>query len=132
MAQWGMRALRLPPLLLLLGLSACGHAAEGVAAAELTSVAVFGRGVLDLGVSAVTGKDCSIVRLDQGQTYCAPREHLPRPPEFCTNTLGTVQCWANPEGFATLPHQLADAPARTADQVRNINARWPKSLNLGD
>ena len=132
MGKWRMRAARLSPLLLLLGLSACGYAAEGVAAADVTSVAVFGRGVLDLGVSAVTGKDCSIVRLDQGQTYCAPRERMPRPPEFCTNTLGTVQCWVNPEGFATLPHQLADSPELTPDQVRNINARWPKSLNLSD
>jgi hypothetical protein len=119
-------------LLLLLGLPACEPAGLAVASAEGASVAVLGRGMVDIGVSAVTGKDCSIVRLDKGQTYCAPREHLPSAPPFCTQTLGTVQCWANPEVFGVEPHELADTPATTADQARNIAARWPKSLNLGD
>jgi hypothetical protein len=128
-----MRAISMLPLLLpLLLLTACEHAAVAVGAVELTSVALLGRGVVDIGVSAVTGKDCSIVRLDRGLTYCAPAERLPASPPFCTNTLGNVQCWANPEAFAILPHQLADAPSPNAEQVRNINARWPKSLNLGD
>jgi hypothetical protein len=128
-----MRATAPLVLLLLPGLAGCaGYGAEAAGALEVTSIATFGRGVVDLGVSAVTGKDCSVVRLDKGQNYCAPKERLPKPPEFCTNTLGTVQCWANPEAFAVLPHQLADAPALNQDQVKDLNARWPKSLNIGD
>ncbi len=107
-------------------------AAAALAGAEASSVAVFGRGIADLGVSAVTGKDCSIVRLDRGQDYCAPREALPGPPAFCTRTLGTVQCWANPEALDAPARPLADTPPLTAEQVRQTGARWPKSLNLSD
>jgi len=35
-------------------------------AADVASVVVFGRGIADIGVSAISGRDCSIVRLDQG------------------------------------------------------------------
>ena len=125
-----MRAPPLPLLAILLCLPGCEPALIAVGAAEAASVTVLGRGVVDLGVSAITGRDCSIVRLDRGATYCAPRERLPGAPPFCTATLGTVQCWANPEAFATLPRQLADTPAPTPEQVRDIGARWPKSLNL--
>ena len=127
-----MRAVILLSLLLLLGLAGCETAAIAGGAAEAASVILVGRGMADIGVSAVTGKDCSIVRLDQGLNYCAPRERPPPPPPFCTMTLGVAQCWADPERFAVLPHQLADAPSPNAEQARNINARWPKSLNLGD
>ncbi len=117
------------PLLLLAG---CDAAAGAFAGAEAVSVPVLGRGVVDVGASAITGKDCSVVRLDRGQTYCAPREHPPGAPPFCTQTLGTVQCWANPEAFGTLPHEIADSPALTPDQQRNLASRRPKSLNLSD
>ncbi len=117
------------PLLLLAG---CGEAAGVAAGVEAASVPVLGRGVVDVGVSAITGKDCSVVRLDSGKSYCAPREHQPDAPPFCTQTLGSVQCWANPEAFGVLPHDIADAPALTSDQKRNLAARWPKSLNLSD
>ena len=124
-----MVLLRLLPLALLLALTGC-VAAEALVGVEAASVAVFGRDVVDIGVSAVTGRDCSVVRLDRRQDYCAPREHLPGPPPFCTRTLGTVQCWADPEHFASAPRPLADAPALTAEQVRQVEARWPKSLNV--
>jgi hypothetical protein len=127
-----MHRIHLPLLIVLLSLPACESAAIAVAGADAASVTVLGRDMVDVGVSAVTGKDCSVVRLDKGQTYCAPREHLPGPPTFCSQTLGTVQCWANPEIFGNEPHELADTPSPTADQVRNVAARWPKSLNLGD
>ena len=107
-------------------------AAAAVGGAEAASVAVFGRGIVDIGVSAVTGRDCSIVRLDRQQDYCAPREHMPRVEEFCTKTLGNVQCWSNPESFASMPHKLADTPYTTAEQERQITSRWPKTLNVTD
>lgn len=124
---WFHEAMRGALLLLLLLLSGC----DGLgfyAAAETGSVIVFGRGVADIGVSAVTGRDCSIVRLDKGQTYCATRDPKPRPQPYCTPTLGTVTCWEDP-GLLPRPQQeVADTPPPTPDQLRYRAARWPKSL----
>ncbi len=107
-------------------------AAEAVVGVEASSDMVFGRGIGDIGVSAVTGRDCSAVRLDKGLPYCAPRGKLPPPPPFCTKTIGTVTCWTDPEHFASQPHQIADTPPLTAEQSRLITARWPASLNIAD
>lgn len=121
-----MRALL--PLLLLAG---CSHRSPGpLVAAEAASVVVFGRGMGDIAVSAVTGRDCSIVRLDRGQTYCAP-EDAPRPAQFCSRSLGTVDCWANPDAFAVRPRGVADSPAPTAAQQAYRAAPWPKALTAG-
>lgn len=114
-------------LLLLLGLSGC-ETLGIFAGAEAASVVVFGRGVTDMGVSAVTGRDCSIVRLDKGQTYCAARYEAPRPQPFCTRSLARVDCWEDP---ALLPRQqpeVADTPPPTDEQVRYRQTRWPKSI----
>ena len=82
---------RMRALLLMLCLTACSGPAgvtTALVAAEAATVTVFGRGVADIGVSAITGRDCSIVRLDKGQTYCAPRYLGPDEPAFCTRSLG--------------------------------------------
>jgi predicted NAD/FAD-dependent oxidoreductase len=113
------------------GLGGC-VAAAAVAGAEAASVTVFGRGIADIGVSAVTGRDCSTVRLDRGQSYCAPREVLPAVPVVCTRSLASVKCWVNPEALSATARPLADAPALTPAQTRQINTRWPKALNLFD
>ena len=107
-------------------------AAAAVAGVDVASVAVFGRDIVDIGVSAVTGRDCSIVHLDRQQDYCAPHEHVPLAEPFCTRTLADVQCWSNPESFVTLPRQIVDTPSLTAEQRRQITSRWPKTLNLDD
>ena len=124
-------AFSLAVLLLASPLGGCAGAAiyGGV---EGASVAVFGRGLLDIGVSAITGRDCSVVRLDRRQTYCAAREQVAGDGPFCTKTLGAIQCWADPAQFAPLPRNVADRPPTTAEQARQIAARWPKSLNLAD
>lgn len=114
-------------LLLLFALSGCAGAGF-YAAAEAGSVVVLGRGVGDVAVSAVTGRDCSIVRLDRGQTYCAPRNDTPPPQPFCTRTLGTVSCWDDPTLLPPGQREVADAPPPTDDQRRYRAARWPKSL----
>lgn len=107
-------------------------AAAALGGVEAASVAVFGRDIVDIGVSAVTGRDCSVVRLDRRQDYCAPREQLSQAEPFCSKTLGTVQCWVDPEKFGVLPRQVNDTPAYSPDQARQITARWPKTLNLQD
>ncbi len=124
--------LTLTCLILLAGpLGGC-IAAAAVAGADAGTVAIFGRDIVDIGVSAVTGRDCSVVRLDRQQDYCAPREHAPLADPYCSRTLADVQCWSNPEAFVIPPRQITDTPALTPDQRRQITSRWPKALNITD
>ena len=121
-------------LMLLVGLSGCAHWVEptgALAAADIASVVVFGRGIADIGISAISGRDCSIVRLDRGLTYCAARDTAPDPGPFCTRSLGVVDCWSNPEALPMPQRQVADGPAPTAAQEQYRHARWPKSLTAG-
>ncbi|MBC7801050.1 MAG: hypothetical protein H7Z10_10540 [Gemmatimonadaceae bacterium] len=97
-------------------------------AADVASVVVFGRGIGDIGVSAITGRDCSVVRLDRGLTYCAPRDLPPTRGPFCTRSLGVVDCWADPAALPAPQQEVADGPAPTDAQDRYRRARWPKSL----
>jgi len=99
-----------------------------LAGVEVVSIAVFGRGVGDIGVSALSGRDCSVVRLDRGQTYCAAREAAPAPGPFCTRSLGTVDCWADPGNLPGRYGGVGDAPPPTAAQERYRGAPWPKAL----
>ena len=116
----------LAPLLLLLALSACGTQATGAfAAANAASVTVFQRAIPDLVVSAVTGKDCSVVRLEQGKPYCRPLELLPERPPYCTRSLGTVDCWTDPQKLPGPPPEVADGPTTlTPEQEANRTRRW--------
>jgi len=114
-----MRRLYPLPLILLAG---CEPVTIG-AAVTAGSVAVIGRSPVDAVVSAATGRDCSVVRLDRGQDYCRPQEAAPAPPAYCTRSLGRVDCWAAP-----LPGRrgVADGPATlTAAQEANRVRRWP-------
>ena len=125
--------MRITPVLLLglvpAMLAACSPEPVGaLAGAEIASVAVFGRGIVDLGVSAVSGKDCSIVRLDKGLTYCAPKDQPPQE-AYCTRTLAAVDCWPSPAFLPVYRQGVGDTPASTQEQERYRAARWPKSLN---
>lgn len=114
------------PLLLILGGCTTAAPAAALMGAEAASVAVFGRGLLDIGISAVSGRNCSVVRLERGLTYCEPVD-LPPADKLCTRTLGTVDCWAE----AALPQGVqgvGDTPAPSSAQLRYRAARWPKSL----
>jgi hypothetical protein len=88
------------------------------------SIAVIHRTPIDALYSLVTGRDCSIVWLDEGKDYyCRPIEPAPSPPPYCTRSLGVTDCWANPAGE---PPQQADGPDRlTAAQEANRTRRWP-------
>lgn len=87
------------------------------------SVAVLQRTPLDALYSLVTGRDCSMVRLDRGQTYCRPVEPPPPPRPYCTRSLGVADCWADPKGE---PRELGDGPSTlTPAQDANRTRRWP-------
>ncbi len=104
---------RLIALFACIALGGCGPAAApalgAYAGVEIASVALFHRGIEDLVVSAISGRDCSIVRLDRGLSYCA-RAEPPRPTPFCTRTLGRPQCFDDPVALPDIPPELADTP----------------------
>ena len=119
----------LAPMLCFAWLGGCApfNAALGALAGvdAVVAVPVFGRGVGDLAYSAISGRDCSIVRLEQGRTYCAPREGEPPPEVFCTRSLGVVDCWADPAALPGHPAPVADRPNLTPEQEADRVARWP-------
>ncbi len=113
-------------LLLLTACEAALPAIEGMAAVNIGSVMVIGRTVPDAVVSAVTGRDCSAVRLDRGLEYCRPEEAPPLPPTYCTRSLGSVDCWRQPPLALPLPRGVADGrPVLTPVQEANRTRRWP-------
>jgi hypothetical protein len=120
--------MRAPLLLLLCVLAGCeatplAMVAEGPTAG-VASITILHRSPFDAIYSLVTGKDCSVVRLDRGQTYCRQPEPPPETPPLCTRSLGVVDCWAD---RAALPnHPVADGsvtltPRQEADRTRG----WP-------
>ena len=120
------RMRRLLPLLCLLLLGCQANPVElttVVGGVAVGSIAVLHRSPFDAVWSLLTGRDCSIVRLDQGQTWCRPVEPPPAPPPYCTRSLGTVDCWADPAGK---PPQVADGPnALTPAQEADRTRTWP-------
>lgn len=114
-------------LLLLAALGGCGPVV-GLAATDIASVAVLGRGLGDIGASAITGRDCSIVRLDTGKPYCAAPNHTPPQQPFCTRTIGVVNCWADPYLVPQKQHEFGYTPPPSEDQLRYRASRWPRSL----
>jgi hypothetical protein len=97
---------------LALVLAGCGaeSAIGPVAAVGAGSVVLIGRTPVDAAISLAKGQDCSIVRLDKGESYCAPPPAAPPPDPFCTKSLGAVDCWVSPPK-AQPPHLgLGDRP----------------------
>jgi hypothetical protein len=92
-------------------------------------VAIFHRTVPDLIYSGITGRDCSMVRLDRGESYCRPVDPPVPPQPYCTRSLGMVDCWAQPDRMPNLPPQVAEGPQTlTPEQNRVRLARWPTDL----
>jgi hypothetical protein len=131
MQDGGMKRFFLPWLLAwFLPLSGCGESAQVVVpvliGTSIASVATIQRTPLDAVYSLVSGKDCSLVRLDQGKTYCRPVEPPPEAPPFCTRSLGVVDCWQDPPDMPNRPPGVADGPATlTPEQEANRVRRWP-------
>src|ERR1700759_5273772 len=81
--------------------------ATAVVGTGVGSVATIQRTPPDALYSLVTGRDCSMVRLDQGKTYCRPVEPPPEAPTFCTRSLATVDCWKDPGSLPGHPQEVA-------------------------
>lgn len=51
----------------------------------------------DHAISLASGKDCSLVRLEQGTTYCEEDEVVPHPSLYCYRELAGVTCYDRPD-----------------------------------
>lgn len=124
-----MRPSRLALLALLLPLNACGIGPGvlygSMAGANAVSTAVIGRDIADATISLASGKDCSIARLDQGQTYCKPARGPVEDPPYCTRSIGAVDCWREPPPTYPAREGLADQVTLTAAQQQYQARRWP-------
>jgi hypothetical protein len=135
--MWALRAMCLVRVcvagLVVSALAGCGLpdgltavAGVGVAAGVgVISVATIGRSPVDAVYSLASGRDCSVVRLDEGKSYCRPVDPPPETQAFCTRSLGVANCWADPAGLEGHPRSVADAPAMTAEQEAYRVRRWP-------
>ncbi len=115
-----MRLICLPLLFLLAACDGPGLFALG--AVNVASLTLTGRAVPDIVVSGISGRDCSIARIDRGERYCGP-DTAPEPPApaFCTRSLGAVDCWTRPPIAMPAHRGAADAPVPVGGDMR----RWP-------
>lgn len=96
------------------------------AAVNIASVTLVGRSVPDILVSGVTGRDCSIVRIDRGLSYCGPRQDAPGPPPYCTRSIGSVDCWVTRPASIPMQRGVVDGPASlNPAQEADRTAWWP-------
>lgn len=118
-----MRPALAPLLLLLVG---CASGIEIAAGVTAGSIATIQRTPLDAVVSVVRGRDCSVVWLDRGESYCREQEPPPAPVPYCTRSRGSVDCWLAPPLAIPLPRGVADQPpGLTAAQEAHRTRRWP-------
>ena len=112
---------------MLCGLAGCdGPTLAATAAVNIASVTLVGRSVPDILVSGVTGRDCSIVRLDRGLSYCGPSQDPPGPPPYCTRSLGSVDCWVTRPASIPMQRGVVDGPTSlNAAQEADRTAWWP-------
>ncbi len=115
------------PMLLLPFLGGCdGPALVATAGVNVASLTLVGRTVPDILVSGVTGRDCSIVRLDRGMSYGGPPAPAPGPPPYCTGSRGSVDCWVTRPGTIPMVMGVVDGPAGlTPEKEEDRTARWP-------
>ena len=124
-----MLALMWRSFLFVLLLAGCGTPPEQLvtvaAGVGIGSITILHRTPFDALWSLITGKDCSAVRMDRGETYCRPEEPPPAPPPFCTMGLGAVDCWTDP-ALLNHPTEVADGPrVLTPAQEANRTRTWP-------
>jgi len=70
------------------------------------SIVLTGGTPMDHVASLITGQNCSIVRLERRESWCAAPATTP-PAQFCTRSLGAVDCWTVPP---ISQRQTADPP----------------------
>ncbi|TVR99546.1 MAG: hypothetical protein EA406_03190 [Rhodospirillales bacterium] len=81
-----------------------------MAGVQVAVVAGTGKTMVDHVVSLASGKDCSIVRKEQGRTYCREDEAVPAMPQHCYQTLGAIDCYVLPDPDAARRRPVPDTP----------------------
>ena len=72
-------------------------ACAGYGVAEGVSIISTEKSLSDHAVSIYSGKDCSTIRLERGDTYCVEDEVVPKLMVYCYRTLGKVTCYDRPD-----------------------------------
>jgi hypothetical protein len=90
-------------LLWLVSLSGCGGlmmaGVPGLAQIDLVTVMGTDKTVIDHVVSVSSGKNCSSIRLEQGDYYCEEDEPRINPNINCYKTLGRVTCYTKSDPY---------------------------------
>lgn len=81
---------------LLLPLAGCVDVLTGVFFGNVGSLMLTGGTVPDVLISTVTGKHCTVARLENGRTYCREDEPNPPSPVRCYRTIGDPDCYLGP------------------------------------
>lgn len=92
-----MRGQGLAAAVLCIGLAACG-AVTPYAMIDGAVVVGTEKTMADHAISLASGKDCSLVRIERGMTYCKEDEVAgPRPNLYCYRELAGVSCYDSPD-----------------------------------
>lgn len=82
-------------------------------------------------VSSLTGRNCSMVSLEQTGYYCPPEIEVVRPDTYCYRTLAGVDCHAIPDPYQNGNVPLASPPVtRRLAESEFLTAPGPKAKNL--
>ena len=114
-----MGSVVLSSLLLLAGCAGSGFV-PGAAQIEGVSVIATQRPFTDHVVSFFSGKNCSTIRREKGQTYCEEDELQSGAPKvYCYRALGGVTCYDRPDPFDGLSYKtLEETPPPPKSPVR--------------
>jgi hypothetical protein len=85
---------------LLMALGACDFAPQATIL-DIGSVVTTDKTLGDHLVSIGSGKDCSSVRTEKGQTYCKEDELHLAPAVYCYPSLGDITCFGQPDPYDT-------------------------------
>lgn len=79
------------------------HSYDMLAAADVATLMVTDKTMVDHIVSYFKEEDCSAVRASQGEPYCRPIRvaFIPAPEPFCYRSLASVSCFATPNPYGT-------------------------------
>ena len=103
----------------LAALSACG-AIPGFAQIEGMTTVATEKPLSDHFVSFFSGKNCSVVRREKGQTYCEEDELRSAAPKvYCYRSIGGVNCYDRPDPFDGQSYRpLEETPPPAKPPVR--------------